>query len=70
MSIVLARLSRLRLLVQTVLTSPKVRRDRRAVRVSRQNKPPGAGLWRSSVQPTLRPSIWGRTSAIQPARSR
>ena len=70
LSIILARLRRLRLLVQAALTSPRVRRDRRAARVSRQDKPPGAGLWRFSRQPTLRPSMWGRALALQPARSR
>ncbi len=70
MSIILARLRRLRLLVQAALTSPRVRRNRRAVRVSRQDKPPVAGLWRFIGQPTPRPSMWGRALALQPARSR
>ena len=70
MSMILARLRRLRLLVQAVLTSPKVRRNRRAVRVSRQDKLPAAGLWRLRRQPTLSPSMWGRGLALQPAKSR
>ena len=69
MSIILARLRRLRLLVQAALTSPQVRRNRRAVRLSRQIKPSGAGLWRFSGRPTRRRSMWGRTLALQPARS-
>ena len=70
LSIILARLRRLRLLVQAALTSPRVRRNRRAVRISRQDKPTGAGLWRYSGQPTLRPTMWGRALALQPVRSR
>lgn len=69
-SIILARLRRLHLLMQAALTFPKVRRDRRAIRVSRQNKPPGAGLWRFSGQPMLDPSMWGLALALQPARTR
>ncbi len=70
MSIILARLRRLRLLVQAAFTPPKVRRNRHAVRVYRQDRPPGAGLWRFSGPRTLRPSMWGRDLALQPARSR
>ncbi len=70
LSIILARLRRLRLLVQAALTPPRVRRQRRTVRRARQEKAPGAGLWRYSGQPTLRPSMWGRALALQPVRSR
>ncbi len=70
MSIIRARLRHLRLLVQAVLTPPNVRRDRHAVRASRQDKSPGAGLWQFSGQPALPPSMWGRDLALQPAGSR
>ncbi|WP_309643970.1 hypothetical protein [Phenylobacterium sp.] len=70
MSIILARLRRLRLLVQAALTSPKVRRDRRAVRVFRQTKPSAADAWRSAGSPTPQPSLWRRTPALQPAKVR
>lgn len=43
MSTILARLRRLRLLVQAILLSPKVRRNRRTVHAFRQDTPPGAG---------------------------
>lgn len=70
MSIVLARLRRLRLLVQGALTPPKVRRNRRALRLARRDKPPGSWLWKPSVPPTEPPLIWGGAPVLQPARSR
>lgn len=70
MSIVLARLRDLRLLVQGALTPPKVRRNRRAVRLARRDKPPGGWLWRPGARPTARPLNWGGALALQPARSR
>ena len=69
MSNILARLRRLRLLVQAALKSPKVRLNRHAVRVFRQDKPPGAGLWRFSGLLKLRPSMSDSALALQPARS-
>lgn len=70
MSIVFARLRRLRLLVEGALTPPKVRRKQRAVRLAHRDKPPGGWLWRPSARPPVRPSIWGGALALQLARSR
>lgn len=70
MPIIIARLRRLRLLAQAALTSPTVRRNRCAVRVSRQTKPSGADAWPSAGPPTLQPSLWGRTFVLQPAKAR
>lgn len=61
---------RLRRLVQAVLTSPKLRRNRRALRVARQAKLAGAGPWRFSPSPPPEPSIWGHTLFLQPVKSR
>jgi len=76
MSIALARLRRLRLLVRGALTHPKVRRNQRAGRPARRDKPPGGWLWRPSARPTARLLIWaahlsfsrpGRADASQPS---
>ena len=70
MSSILARLNRLRLLVQAALTSPRVRRNSHGVRVSRQTRPSDAAAWRFVGPPMSLPSLWGRASSLQPARSR
>lgn len=70
MSTTIARLRPLRLLVQTVLRYRKVGRKRCAVRVAREDKVLGARPWLVRPPPRPRPSIWGRTLALQPARSR
>ena len=70
MSTILARLRRLRLLVQAVLTSAKQRRSRRALRVARHNKPPGSGTLRFSQPTPPLIFVWGRALALQSARAR
>lgn len=70
MSIILARLRRLRLLVQAVLTSPRLRRNRRALRVARHNKPPGAETLRFSEPTPQLMLVSGRALVLHPARAR
>ena len=70
MSTILARLCRLGLLVQAALTSPKLRRNRRALRVVRHNRPSGSGTLQFSAPTLPLTFVWGRALALQPARAR
>lgn len=68
LSIILARLRRLRLLVQAALTPSRVRRQRRTVRRARQDQPdvswPRLDAWAGLRQAVARPAL-----VLQPARS-